>query len=76
MSSVSQLNRLLWDMERPGRQCGEGGGVPSAIADTVVLGGKGKRMAGDILLCCATITATITATASAPHVAPAAGAAW
>lgn len=52
-----------------------GGDVPSAITGTVVLGGKGMRMAGDILLCCATITATITATASAPHVAPAAGAA-
>lgn len=52
-----------------------GGGVHSAITGTLVLGAKGMRMAGDVLLCCATITATITATATAPHVAPAAGAA-
>lgn len=52
-----------------------GGSAPSAITGTLVLGAKGMRMAGDILLCCSTITATITATATAPHVAPAAGAA-
>lgn len=41
---------------------------------SLALGARGMRMAGDVLLCCATITATITTTATAPHVAPAAGA--
>lgn len=46
-----------------------GGDVPSAISGAMVLGAKGMRMAGNLLLCCATIAATITATATALHVA-------